>query len=154
MEPFILGREFTMRRYFKFLVIVLFGIVLSSCAGTGPTELEMFEILDSLETEVNEKDLEGVIALFAEDAVIDNSLQNRTYEGTQNMDVVWGQYFLTPATVEFRDISVDGDTATFTWVEIRPGLTKFWPTKIEVQNGKITHLDWYEEPARESTGLE
>jgi hypothetical protein len=154
MEPFILGGEFTMRRYFKFLVIVLFGIVLSSCAGTGPTELEMLEILDSLETEVNETDLEGVMALFAEDALMEITHENRFFEGTQNIEFLWEEYFFTPVTGEFRDISVDGDTATFTWVEIRPGLTKFWPTKIEVQNGKITHLDWYEEPARESTGLE
>ncbi len=154
MAPFILGGEFTMRRYFLFLVIILFGIALSSCAGTEPTEIEMLEILDSLETEVNEEDLEGVMALFAEDALIETSYKNRFFEGTQSIEFLWEEYFFTPVVGEFRDISVDGNTARFTWVEFRTGLTKLWPTNIEVQNGKIAHLDWYEEPARESTGLQ
>jgi hypothetical protein len=94
------------------------------------------------------------MALFAEDAVIEATYKNRFFEGTQSIEFLWEEYFFTPVVGEFRDISVDGNTVTFTWVEFRTGLTKLWPTNIEVQNGKITHLDWYEEPERESTGLE
>ena len=138
------------------LGLALLGFVMVSCAPSEPSTpaSSTIEILDSLETKVNEEDLEGVVALFAEDAVIDESYINRTFDGIENIEGLWKVYFYTPVTGEFRDISVDGDTASFTWVELRPGFTKLWPTKIEVQNGKITHLDWYEEPARESTGLE
>ena len=61
---------------------------------------------------------------------------------------------MTPVTSELRDISVDGDTATFTWGEFRPALNKYWLTIVEVQNGKITHIEWPEEPVRESTGID
>jgi ketosteroid isomerase-like protein len=112
------------------------------------------EILEALETEVNEQDLEGVLALFDEDAVWEESYQNRSLKGIENIDFGWEVYFMTPVTSEFRDISVEGDTATFTWVEFRSAMTKLWPTIIEVQNGKITHVEWPEEPVRKSTDIE
>ncbi len=143
-----------MGRYFIFLVIVLLGFALSSCADSEPTELEMLEILDSLETEVNEQDLEGVMALFAEDALWEVPFENETCDGFQNIEWCWEIYFMTPVTSELRDISVDGDTATFTWGEFRPALNKYWLAIVEVQNGKITHIEWPEEPVRESTGID
>ena len=124
------------------LGLALLGFVLCSCAPSGPSTLE---ILDLLETKVNEQDLEGVVALFAEDAVIDESYRDRTFDGLENIEGLWKVYFYTPVTSEFRDISVDGDTATFTWVEFRSVYNKLWPTTIEVQKGKITLIDWYED---------
>lgn len=143
-----------MRRYFIFLVIVLFGIALSSCAGTEPTELEMLEILDSLETEVNEKDMDGVMALFAEDAVVEETYEHSAYIGTKEIERAWKKYVTTPFISDFRDISVDGDTATFTWVEVGTSYTKLWPTIIEVQNGKIIYIDFYEDVETLLTGEE
>ncbi len=143
-----------MRRYWRFLVIALFGFVISSCASTAPTEQEMLKILDSLETEVNEEDLEGVMALFAEDAVWVESYRDRIYEGVDNIDFGWWEYFMSPVTGEFSDISVEGDTATFTWVETRPGFTKIWKTIIVVENGKITRMEFPEDAVRESVDLE
>ena len=141
-----------MRRTYITLGLALLGFVLFSCA---PSEPSTMEILEALETKVNEKDLEGVVALFAEDAVWDESYKkNHTYEGIENIEFGWEVYFMTPVTSEFRDISVEGDTATFIWVEFRSAMTKLWPTIIEVQNGKITHIEWPEDAVRESTEFE
>ena len=138
------------------LGLVLLGFVLCSCAPSEPSTLapSISEILDALETQVNEKDLEGVVALFAEDAVWEESYNNRTFEGIENIEFNWEVYFMTPVTSEFRDISVAGDSATFTWVEFRSAMTKLWPTIIEVQNGKITHIEWPEDAVRESAEFE
>lgn len=129
------------------LGLALLGFVLCSCAPSEPSTPapSTSEILEALETKVNEQDLEGVMALFAEDAVWEESYKNRTYEGIENIAWGWEVYFMTPVTSEFRDISVDGDTATFTWVEFRSVYNKLWPTTIEVQKGKITLIDWYED---------
>ena len=139
------------------LGMAMLGVVIVSCAPSGPSTPapSISEILEALETKVNEKDLEGVVALFAEDAVWEESYKiNHTYEGIQNIERGWEVYFMTPVTSEFRDISVEGDTATFTWVEFRSAMTKLWPTIIEVQDGKITHIEWPEDAVRESTELE
>ena len=138
------------------LGLALLGFVLCSCAPSEPSTPapSTTEILEALEVKVNEQDLEGVMALFAEDALWDTSYKNETCEGFENIEWCWEIYFMTPVTSEFRDISVDGDTATFTWVEFRSAMNKFWPTIVEVQNGKITLIEWPEDAERESTGLE
>jgi hypothetical protein len=115
----------------------------------------MHEILATLETSINEKDVEGVVALFDEDAVWDESYKNQTFTGIENVAFNWEIYFITPVTGEFRDIFVDGDTATFTWEESRPAFNKIWPNVIiEVHNGKITRIEWPEDAVRELTGKE
>lgn len=76
------------------------------------------------------------------------------FNGTEGIEHLWSVYFLTTFTSEFRDISVDGDTAPFTWAEVGPVYAKLWPTRIEVQNGKITYMDFYEDARRVLTGEE
>ena len=125
-----------------FIGLFLLGVFISSCATSGPSTLE---VMDTLETEVNEKDMEGVMALFAKDAVLEESYEQIVYEGTEEIEMLWNLYFYTPFIGEFRDISVDGDTATFTWAEEGPMYTKLWPVVIEVQNGKITYMDFFED---------
>jgi ketosteroid isomerase-like protein len=112
------------------------------------------KILETLEAEVNEQDLEGVMALFAEDALWDASYKNETCEGFENIEWCWEIYFMTPVTSEFRDISVDGDTATFTWVEFTSAMNRYWPTIVEVRNGKIILIEWPEDATRESIQFE
>jgi hypothetical protein len=138
------------------LGLVLFGFILFSCAPSEPATPapSTREVLEALEVEVNEQDLEGVMALFAEDALWEVTFENNTCDGFQNIEWCWEIYFMTPVTSELRDISVDGDTATFTWVEFRSAMNKYWLTNVEVQNGKITHIEWPEEPVRESTGID
>ena len=136
-----------------FIGLVLIGLLLSSCAPSGPSTIE---ILDSLETKVNEKDMEGVMALFAKDAVVEETYRPvpLVFSGTEGIEPLWDLYFLTTSTSEFRDISVDEDTATFTWAEVGPVYTKLWPVIIEVRNGKITYMDYYEDAVRVSAGEE
>lgn len=62
-----------MRRPYIILGLALLWFVLLSCAPSGPSTLE---IIDSLETKVNEKDMEGVMALFAKDAFVEESYRS------------------------------------------------------------------------------
>jgi len=142
-----------MRWPYIILGLALLGFVLLSCAPSGPSTIE---ILDSLETKVNERDLEGVMALFAKDAVVEESYfpETRVFDGTEGIEFMWSVFFLSTNPDEFRDISVDGDNATFTWASVGPAYTKLWPTIIEVRNGKITYMDFYEEPVRVPAGEE
>jgi ketosteroid isomerase-like protein len=142
-----------MRWSYSILGLALLGFVLLSCAPSGPSTIE---ILDSLETKVNEKDMEGVMALFAKDAVVEETYrpEPRVFNGTEGIEFLWSHYFLSTSTSEFRDISVDGETATFTWAEVGPAYTKLWPTIIEVRNGKITYMDYYEDAVRVPAGEE
>ena len=136
-----------------FIGLVLIGLLLSSCAPSGPSTLE---VLESLETKVNEKDMEGVMALFAKDAVIEETYRPvaRVSEGTESIEFEWGLFFLSTNPNEFRDIYVDGDNATFKWASVGPAYTKLWPIVIEVRNGKITNIDFYEDPVRVPAGEE
>ena len=136
-----------------FIGLFLLGVSVSSCAPSGPSTLE---VLESLETKVNEKDMEGVMALFAKDAVVEETYRPvpLVFSGTEGIEPLWDLYFLTTSTSEFRDISVDEDTATFTWAEVGPVYTKLWPAIIEVRNGKITYMDYYEDAVRVPTGEE
>ena len=130
------------------LGLVLIGFVLVSCAPSAPSTVEIMEIL---KTKVNEKDLEGVMTLFAEDAVLEYSFENAPYSGTKEIEDYWTiQVFPTSFIAEYRDISVEGDSATFIWVDAGTNTDgtsydKLWPTIIEVQNGKIIHMDFYED---------
>jgi len=136
-----------------FIGLFLLGVSVSSCAPSGPSTLE---VLESLETKVNERDMEGVMALFAKDAVVEESYfpETRVFDGTEGIEFMWSVFFLSTNPDEFRDISVDGDNATFTWASVGPAYTKLWPTIIEVRNGKITYMDFYEEPVRVHAGEE
>jgi hypothetical protein len=61
-----------MRRPTIILGLALLGLTISSCAPSGPSTLE---IIDTLETRARDRDLEGMMALFAQDAVIDESFK-------------------------------------------------------------------------------
>ena len=134
------------------LGLIVIGFVMVSCTPSAPSTLE---IMDTLLTNVNERDLEGVVTLFAEDGVYQNSYENESYYGTEEIEHYWKTwYFPDPFITDFRDISVEGDSATFIWANVGtsyPGaqvsktFTELWPVIIEVQNGKITNLDFYED---------
>ncbi len=140
-----------MRWRYGILGLALLGFVMVSCAPSAPSTLE---IMDTLKTYVNEKDLEGVMTLFAEDALFEESYMNRPFYGTKEIERMWNHYFVVPFIAEFRDISVEGDSATFIWAEVGTSYTFLYPTIIEVQNGKITYLAFYEDAERTLTGDE
>ena len=120
------------------LGFALLGFGMLSCTPSGPSTLE---IMDSLKTEVNEQDLEGIMALFAEDAIVEESYAHIYRSGTRELEFYWKYYLRSQFLVDFRDISVDGDTATYTWVEVGEVDSRYWPAIIEVKDGKITYTD-------------
>ena len=139
-------------KYLKIILgLIVIGFVMVSCTPSAPSTLE---IIDTLMTKVNERDLEGVVALFAEDALYEESYQNFPFHGIKEIEYFWKTYYFpTPFNDdEARDISVEGDSATFIWAQIGTttkgaSWTKLFPVRIEVQNGKITHMDFYEDAA-------
>jgi hypothetical protein len=140
-------------KYLKIILgLIVIGFVMVSCTPSAPSTLE---IMDTLKTKVNERDLEGVLTLYAEDAVFDVNYRNVHFIGIEEIEYYWTHYyFLFPYITEFRDISVEGDSATFIWAEIGTSYTTLWPTIIEVQNGKITYMDWPEDAEPILTGDE
>ncbi len=134
------------------LILISIFVLISGCAPSAPSTLE---IMDIFETKVNERDLEGVLTLYAEDAVFDVNYRNVHFIGIKEIEYYWTHYyFLFPYITEFRDISVEGDSATFIWAEIGTSYTTLWPTIIEVQNRKITYMDWPEDTEPILTGDE
>lgn len=122
--------------------------MISSCAPSGPS---IEEVIDAFEMRVQERDVEGMTALFTKDATINESFRSNEETGKfifigEQEIYDWGlSFFQFPVNSEFRDISAEGDTATFGWVVTDPVYTKLYPVRIEVENGKITYLDFYEE---------
>ena len=133
------------------LAVFFISLILAACTPTEPSPIE---ILETFETMANEQDVEGTMALFAEDAVVEESFKNVVYDGAEEFENLWRGYYLEKITSEFRDISVDGYTATFNWAEVYAKNARLWPVIIEVQNGKITYLDFYENATTVPTGEE
>lgn len=136
-----------MRRLGIILGLAVFGLSITSCAPSGPSTLE---VIDAFATSAVERDVEGMMALFAEDATVDESFRREggdvyIYAGEEEIVRYWRSFFQFPVTSEFRDISVDGETATLGWVVIDSVYTRLYPVRIDVQNGKITYMDFYEE---------
>ncbi len=138
------------------LAVFFISLILAACTPTGPSTSgpSPIEILETFETMANEQDVEGTMALFAEDAVVEESFKNVVFDGAERVENLWRGYYLQKITSEFRDISVDGDTATFNWAEVYAKNTRLWPVIIEVQNGKITYLDFYENATTVPNGEE
>ena len=126
------------------LAFVLLGFVVVSCAPSGPSTLE---VIDSFETLANDKNLEGTMGLFAKNAIVKVSFQKtkKPVDRTEEIESYWRGYYVGSPPCEFRDITVDGDKATFIWAELPPMSEKLWPVVIEVKNGKITYMDFYED---------
>ncbi len=126
-----------------FIVFIILGVTFSSCAPSSPSTLE---VLESLEAATNDKNLEGTMALFSENAILDetylpNYIPN---EGLEEIETIWVSYFNAPWITDFRDISIEGDTATFIWADEGANYTLLWPVKVEIRKGKITYMDFYE----------
>ena len=126
-----------------FIVFIILGVTFSSCAPSSPSTLE---VLESLEAATNDKDLEGIMALFSEDAILDETFKDnfRPREGLEEIETIWVSYLNAPWITDFRDFSIEGDTATFIWADEGASYSLLWPVKAEIQKGKITYMDFYE----------
>jgi hypothetical protein len=140
-----------MRRPHLYLILLaaLAGILGASCASP---ESAIPELIQSLEAMVNATDLDGMMALFANDAIVEESFRDMIFEGAEEIELLWQAYFKAPHPSEFREISIDGDTATFIWAEIGVMNNVLWPVVIEARDGKITYMDFYENSSLEFTG--
>jgi hypothetical protein len=140
-----------MRRSYPILIwlSVLLGFVVVACAPPGPP---ISEVLQSFETLANEKDVEGTMALFARNAVVEESYRGLVFDTPEEIASLWRSYYRMSPPAEFRDISIDGDTATFIWADVSSMSTSLWPVVIEVKNGKITYMDYYENSTLELPG--
>ena len=132
------------------LAVLLLALFLTACAPSEPSisEPSPKEILHALEKEVNEKDLEGTMELFAEDAVVEKSFKNLVYDNPKEIEGMWKTYYYMNTTCEFRDIVVDGDTAEFALAILYDQNTYLTPVTIEVHNGKIIYMDLYEDETK------
>jgi hypothetical protein len=140
-----------MRRSYHILIWLsaLLGFVFVSCAPPGPP---ISEVIQSFETLANEKDVEGTMALFARNAVVEETFRGAVFDTPEEIETLWRMYYRMSPPAEFRDISIDGDSATFIWAEVSSMSTSLWPIVIEVKNGKITFMDFYEDSTLEFPG--
>ena len=117
----------------------------------GPSTLE---VINSFETLANDKNVEGTMELFAKNAVVEESFRLVVFDGVEKIKSLWRGYYRNSPPCEFREITVDGDTATFNWAELGAVSANLWPVVIEVKNGKITYMDFYEDATRVPIGEE
>jgi hypothetical protein len=108
------------------------------------SDSSILEIILSFETLVNEKDLEGTMDMFSEQAVFEESHRGLRKEGTADIKAIWGSYYRLSPQAEFRNIVVCENMATFIWAELNALNDLVWPVLLEVQDGKITYMDFYD----------
>ena len=91
-----------MRLSYILLGLVILGVTLFSCAPSGPSTLE---VLNSLETSLNDKDKNGVMVLFAEDATTTGNVwsYNWNYEGIVEIEILINSTLKIPQKFEFRE---------------------------------------------------
>jgi len=150
------------------IYLVIGGIIitsLSSCVTTAPETPTPFppsctpsnstisEVINALETCANEKNVEGTMELFAENAILEETYQGANfavYDGADEIESLWRSYYRDSLPCEFRDINITGNNATFLWAEFKGQYAILWPVVVEVKDGKIIYLDFYEDSTLES----
>jgi hypothetical protein len=123
-------------------------------ASCTPSDSTVLEVINAFETLANEKNLEGTMGLFADNAVFEESFRGVLLEGFEEIESLWRGYYRSSLPCEFRDIILCGNNATFIWAELGAASSKLWPVLIEVKDGKISYMDFYENATRESIGDE
>jgi hypothetical protein len=113
----------------------------ASCAPSDPSILE---IIDAFVILANDKNVEGTMELFAEYAILDESFKGYHFEGTEQITPFWRLYYSTSPPCDFRDIAACGNIITFIWADLYGDNTTLWPVVIEINDGKITFMDFYE----------
>jgi hypothetical protein len=117
----------------------------SSCT---PSNTTISEVINSLETCANEKNVEGTMELFAENALLEETYQGAyhpVFDGADKIENLWRSYYRDSLPCEFRDINITGNNATFLWAEFKGKYAIQWPVVLEVKDGEIIYLDFYED---------
>lgn len=139
--------------------VLMGGIIIASLTGCGTaannpssstsSESMILEIISLFEMQANERNVEGTMTLFAENAVVEETYQGVIYDGTDEIEGLWRNYYRDSPPCEFRDIVVGKKNTTFVWAELGEIVTTLWPVVIEVKDGKITYMDFYEDATKE-----
>lgn len=120
-----------------------------SCDAPDSTVLE---VINAFEILANDKNLEGTMDLFAENAVVKESFKSAVFDESREIEYLWQMYYFGSQPTEFRDVKVCGSNATFIWADTLAIGIKLWPVVIEVMEGKITYMDFYEDSTIEPLG--
>jgi hypothetical protein len=91
--------------------------------------------------------------MFAENAILEQSTREVYLDEPEDFVPYWRGYYLFSAPAEFRDIAICENVATFIWAELH-ALPVLWPTLMEIHDGKITYMDFYEDSTIETNGGE
>jgi len=113
-------------------------------ASCDPTDVTILEVIQALEVLANERNLEGTMELFAENAILEESFRGVFLDEPDEIETLWRDYYSDSLSCEFRDIDICENMATFIWAELQSSNARLWPVVIEVQNEKITYLDFYD----------
>jgi hypothetical protein len=113
-------------------------------ASCNPADSTILEVIQAFEILANEKNLEGTMELFAENAILEETFRGFLIDESEYIESFWRQYYLDSDPCEFRDIVICENMATFIWAELRSVNARLWPVVIEIHNGKITYMDFYD----------
>jgi len=113
-------------------------------ASCSPSDPSILEVIDTFEALANNKDVEGTMELFSEDAILEESFRGKFLQGTEEISSLWRSYYKSSPPCEFRDIAACGNITTFIWADLYGGNNALWPVVIEINDGKITYMDYYE----------
>ena len=113
-------------------------------ASCNPADSTILEVIKAFEVLANEKNLEGTMELFAENAIFEESYRGVFLEESEEIETLWRGYYSLSPPCEFIDILICENMATFTWAELNSLNSVLWPIVIEIHDGKITYMDFYE----------
>lgn len=131
------------------IVLVAAGCSTSSDEPTATSSDDPAAVLEDYQNTRNSGDVEGVLALYAQDAVVlDHPLDtDGTATGVEEIRELEKN---VPGVqrdedaIEFIDIEVSGNVATFNhkFFNSSGGCTGYTGNTVTVENGEITQYDW------------
>lgn len=122
-------------------------------ADTGETVEQFVQCLGRLESE--DRELDPLVELFADDSVTSNASIAREYEGVEGAREFWGQYrqVFGPMRSEFRNRIVADGVAALEWQtegELSTGkpVTYQGVSILEIADGKVARFQAYFDPTK------
>ena len=125
-----------MKRVNWFLFVLTMVLFMMGCsAQPDPTV-----VIDELYKAEQAHDIDAIVALFAEDGIIENDTGFQ-YKGTAMIEIYYDGLHTVDIPIEYTDIKAEGDKVT--WLRKKgpnPGMDATWYEVATIENGKILHL--------------
>ena len=129
----------------RILSVVLVGLALTLLflpGGQAQAGIQPVLLVDNVFTAISSGDVDTAVSAFAEDAVVENSVRNETYVGTEEIRQVLQAMQRERRQFDIVWVEMIGDTITFS-VEISDrgiawGLQTF---QAEIKDGKVKNLE-------------